>query len=102
MAFFRGQKVVCVAGDWRPHSDVSIYPQKDKIYTIRKIRHDYDGPEPGCYLMLEEIINAPFKFDGKVEEPAYNSVGFRPIVTTDISIFTAMLNTKPLRLPEEV
>lgn len=89
MDWYVGQKVVCVDSDWEIHENSGPVPfstpdpVKGAIYTIRdiEVKEDWVG------LRLEEITN--LIFDGY--ETTYEACGFKPVRTTDISIFTQML-----------
>ena len=84
MAFYVGQKVVCV--------DASRAPllEKNKVYKITSIQLPYlrvDCPPDGV--------------TGTESDRGYQQWRFRPVVepNTDISIFTAMLD--PARIEEK-
>lgn len=75
-----------------------VLPVTGVVYTVREIE-----PEPVdglWYIRLVEIKNDPLPFDFE-RESAFNSARFRPVVErkTDISVFTAMLNTSKERAP---
>ena len=89
MAFYVGQKVVCVdtdnytCGCYCPGNELI----KGEVYTISGLGLLSTG-EPGCNVAeLTPPLNYPFRF---------RQSRFRPIVSrpTDISIFTAMLGPK--------
>jgi hypothetical protein len=91
MAFFVGQKVVCIKRDrWRREYDRRPMPRGERgpafgeLLTIRQIVED-------GYLLFVEIRNPIIKSVG--EEAAFNPHHFRPVIErkTDISIFTRML-----------
>ncbi len=94
--FHIGQKMVCIND--KPmlftRSDV-ISIVNGRIYTIRGI--DLDGCAvdgiPG--LWLEEVVDQPERTCLGVRERSYCASRFRPVRTTDISIFTAMLAPTP-------
>lgn len=85
-----GQKVVCIWDGWNFSVSV-IWPLKGKIYTIREIEcSDFDG----FYLRFIEITNPIIAYpDGRIEEEAFTSNFFRPLIErkTDISIFHKIL-----------
>lgn len=95
MAFHVGQKVVCILDYGKPEmpGDV-IWPEKNKIYTIRTLLAI--GREPS--LRVSEIKNAPHLYSNISVpiEPAFVVYAFRPLIEnkTDISIFTKMLTGK--------
>lgn len=94
MAFYVGQKVVCVEAspraDYTPWK-VSIFDMEGltegRIYTVRAV-----SVQRGVSVIFVIEINRRWKVDGR--EQGYAAVRFRPIVErkTDISIFKAMLN----------
>lgn len=93
MAFHVGQKVVCVrdsVGRMKPAG--VIMPVRDQIYVIRDIVRGFDGRHFRPGLLLEGLINPIGPYD---LEYNFDPDRFRPLVEhkTDISVFTAMLNT---------
>lgn len=91
MSFHIGQKVVCIFDAWsRPYGE--DVPQKDQIYTIRDIIHDSKIDQIG--FRLHEIRNIPHPFtrSGKevIEESAFNSHGFRPLIEKKLGTETGM------------
>lgn len=84
MAWRRGQKLVCIeSGPWEDHEG-----------------RNADGPEKGDIVTFE-CWDEPFA-DGERglncfewPEDTFGADNFRPIVKTDISIFTAMLAPSP-------
>ncbi len=98
--FHVGQMVVCINGDfvdkcWRmvPHM-----PVKSRIYVLRGVVLGWYRPH-GVYLVVEELINPAIKWsDGTTSEPHFLAARFRPVRTTDISIFRKMVE----KLPESV
>jgi hypothetical protein len=93
MHFYIGQRVVCVDVKfsdeplWR--SCVRAFPRLNSIYLIRDIRnvHELVG------LCFHEIVNAPADFAEGYVEAAFDSRRFRPVRTTNIEIFKALLIT---------
>lgn len=95
MAFYVGQKVVCVDDDVR-EADGLKRLFLDRIYTVRAVRsepggkwiHHWKYESETVFLALAEIN------DRKAGDTAYAASRFRPVVErkTDISIFQAMLN----------
>lgn len=86
--FHVGQMVVCVDDEW---TDLDCRPclwaedpRKGLIYEIARIE--------GTWLYLQEIANGI----------GYESCAFRPVVKTDISVFTAMLTPSPRRVKKLV
>ena len=95
MAFYVGQKVVCVDAkglDW------GNYPKEGEVYTIRECLSD---PSNEPVIRLIEIVNneGPNFTLNVYCEPYYRASRFRPIVSrpTSISIFTAMLGPTKVR-----
>lgn len=96
MTFFVGQKVVCIWNEFtHPLAHlVKTFPRKGEIYHVRGFAPIVSplANERYEYLWLVEVVN------GLVEghEPSFAHIAFRPVVEkkTDISIFTALLNTK--------
>lgn len=94
MAFRVGQKVVCVDGTDRDNDASTCrgsywmpnYPDEGSVYTIRDIRGNGG-------LFLVEVVNPQRTWAaGDTAEGCWCPTRFRPVQTTDISIFTAMLN----------
>lgn len=89
MAFYVGQKVVCINGT--PDADEPPpHPIKGAIYTVSEVFAGEGEP----MLQFVEI-----RFDGDAYgdwQPGFRAACFRPIVErkTDISIFTDMLTPK--------
>lgn len=52
-------------------------------------------------ILLEEVLNPVMTFMGGRFEPAFRVKHFRPVKTTDISVFTALLAPTP-RVKEHV
>jgi hypothetical protein len=80
MAFRSGQRVACIDDKWDwPGS----HPVKGEVYTIAAVVPHRDGTKHCPHLVI-----VGFSFQ-------YAQQNFRPLVErkTDISIFTAMLNT---------
>lgn len=80
-----GMKVVCVRGRVR-FNRCDVQPAIGEIYTVRSVFVTVEGVES---IRVNEII-APLHSSGK--EYGFDASRFRPVVDTDISIFTAMLN----------
>lgn len=93
MSFHIGQKVVCVYDGKRSDPD-GEYPEYRGVYTVRElVTHHVDGH---LMLYLQEIRNPVVRVEsGLWAEQAYGAKYFRPVRTTDISIFKAMLVTPP-------
>lgn len=97
--FHIGQKVVCIGGMSADERKAGRYghgtetvPQKGSVYTIRCIVAFGNT----TMLYLSEIVNQPkaYRFpDGidRVTEPPFEAKYFRPVKTTSIEIFRAML-----------
>lgn len=95
MTFRVGQKVVCVENQFEDPYPGDIVPVRGEVYTIRAL-------EPGCenpsetYVLLEEIVNPPNYFvQGGYGELSWDAEAFRPVKTTSIAIFRAMLVSPP-------
>ncbi len=101
MAFRVGQEVVCVDdaqhGQYMPEGAV-FGPGLDgltrgQIYTVREV-FTCDFPDwRGVQIRVNEIVRKTHTTYG-LEIP-FAAARFRPIVKTDISIFTAMLAPSP-------
>ena len=78
-------KVECIrAFDTHQLHAVEVAPVVGRIYTVRNIVRT-----PGLEgFLLEEIINPPINHRNGFNECAFNIDNFRPVRTTDISIFT--------------
>jgi hypothetical protein len=91
MAFYVGQKVVCVDDItcWGPPSEMDGLT-KGRVYTIREFARHQTAGEFGVRLV--EIVR-PLRWDDIIEQP-FILRRFRPVVErkTDISIFTEMLD----------
>ena len=99
MAFYIGQKVVCIDPTWGSATGSKHQlrycpnlPELNAVYTIRGL---HQGSV--LFIWLNEIHNQITTGT----EPFFEAHKFRPVVeaSTDISIFTAMLGPK---LKEEV
>ena len=101
MNFHVGQKVICVNDIFTitSHNIVPNRPVKGCVYTIRGF--DIYPPLVGTAIWLEEIINpeVDFEEDGVegTQEPSFWAWRFRPIRTTSIDVFTAMLAPTPVK-----
>ena len=110
MSFHVGQRVICV--DDRPRVGVragrgdEAMPKAGITYTIRTILHreplglDQDG------VLLEEIVN-PVRWytapAGPIRAELHFRVDrFRPVRTTNIDVFTRMLEPAPRESAEPV
>jgi hypothetical protein len=91
MSFHVGQRVVCVCVNFSPEpiwrSTICVFPKLNWVYRIRCIRevHDIIG------LCFEEMVHPPSDFAEGFVEPAFDSRRFRPIHTTRIEVFRALL-----------
>ena len=105
MSFHVGQRVICVCVNfsrepiWR--GTVRVFPTLNRIYTIRSMRKvdDVTG------LCFEEMVHPLSHFAEGFVEPAFDSRRFRPVRTTTIDDFRALLtphNAKSKRVPELV
>lgn len=80
-----GDKVECVRDDWNPHPENGeVLPSKGRVYTVRGV---YDCLGRVEAIFLEEIVNPPRIWAGGVDEFAFQTSFFRPVRTTDISVF---------------
>jgi hypothetical protein len=101
MHFYIGQRVVCVDVKfsheplWR--SCVRALPRLNSIYLVRDIRkvHELVG------LCFHEIVNASADFEEGHVEAAFDSRRFRPVHTTNIEIFKALLITDRGGVPRQ-
>lgn len=92
-----GDKAVCIADSKvRPYPG-ETFPKKGDILTVREVL-----PTDPAFahfspvdLLFEEIHNAPQRIGADMEELSFNAYRFRPVVKTDISIFTSMLSPAP-------
>ena len=91
--FYVGQKVVCVDdGPSGFTGRANRVLTKGQIYTVSKSwEHAYRGAP--VVLLAEVDPDKPY-------HECFSAARFRPVVDrkTDISIFTAMLNTKPVEV----
>ncbi|WP_199086030.1 hypothetical protein [Bosea sp. ASV33] len=112
MAFYAGQKVVCVGGSesrlpdqarkfwahWRRQWGVAA-PSKGSVYTIRETRNRKDGTQG---VRLIEIVNPVCEWsDAPPQEPWDHAEDFRPLLDrpTDISVFERLLS--PVKQAED-
>lgn len=101
MAFYVGQKVVCVDDEVR-EADGKKRLINGQVYTIRAIASDFSHPSwtriakygSGDVVWLREIANR------LTSDAPYNARRFRPVVEReyDIGIFKAMLNPSDERV----
>lgn len=85
MAFYRGQKVVCIDASGEPGKTwLADIPEEGQVYTVFMVFIS----QGELQLVLDEIKN------DAVFDHGYRAKRFRPVVErkTDISVFTAMLN----------
>lgn len=91
MAFYVGQKVICVRDDIAaPRKYPEAYPKRGCVYTIRGIK---EGGKRGVAVWLEEIHNQKFSYDDGYREVSFYHWRFRPVIErkTSIEIFQRML-----------
>ena len=104
--FHVGQKVVCVNArprrkDLHPRYVSTVTPRLRAVYTIRDIfdASPYGFDEPA--LLLVEIVNPVRGYSAPtgpvVCEQFWLASRFRPVRTTSIDIFRAMLEPVPTR-----
>lgn len=103
MAFRRGQRVICVKrGKWVGQDyDLVAWPVYGETYTIRDIVDDSMHPVPGVGFRFEEVVNPVLWHAEGMHEPTFHSIRFRPVRTTDISVFTKLLAPAPKRKVKE-
>jgi hypothetical protein len=75
-------------------------PVRGNVYTIRTFVVPYAGYPGTPGILLEEIINPPCPYFEGTFEPSFFPSHFRPLTkhSTDISVFTAMLDKTPERV----
>lgn len=99
MAFRVGQKVACIKGGvfCHPENPNSVILNKGDVFTIRGI----DEPSADCAVLGLWFVEIKLEPLEGCQEPSFAARRFRPIVEpkTDISIFTAMLETKKAKEP---
>jgi hypothetical protein len=104
--FHIGQRVICVddkfVGENRVFdptftSRCPNLPVRGNVYTIRAFVVPYAGYPGTPGILLEEIINPPCPYSEGTFEPSFFPSHFRPLTkhSTDISVFTAMLDKTP-------
>lgn len=104
--FHVGMKVVCISDQWEDRSFFYKTPTQGQVYTIEHIENSETSS--GICFLLYELTNAPVTglcFGKEVfQEPGFDSGGFRPLVSTNISIFEKMLTKKPRKkaVPKKV
>ncbi|MBO6542321.1 MAG: hypothetical protein JJ939_16050 [Alphaproteobacteria bacterium] len=91
MAFYVGQKVVCVDDDFLGNEGPEIFPQKGVVYTVRELvggRYQNDA----TYLRLVEIVNKRRWYRDRLwrTEPCFTVEAFRPLTDTKKSTETGM------------
>lgn len=96
MSFHVGQKVVCINDRGIENDLFERGPTKGEVYTIRNIRTDKRG---NVGFRLVEIVNQPNPRREPDEtgdrEAGFYARRFRPVKTTSIEIFKAMLVNPP-------
>mgnify|MGYP001610460208 CR=1 FL=1 len=102
MNFHIGQKIVLINDKWSADADkyVPNRPVKGGVYTIR----GFDGGQldPDEFgVFLEEMVNPERDYLGGRQEGSFYAHRFRPVRTTSIDVFTAMLAPTP-RIKEAV
>lgn len=93
MAFHVGQRVVCVDASWTNTLDLQELVEGE-TYTVVGLRL---GPESGtpCVDVEGPVIPRPEWMPTRVYP--YRSTRFRPVRTTSIDCFTALLHPAPKR-----
>jgi len=96
--FFEGQQVVCinVGHVCEARNDYLHMLEKGHVYTVRDVIENASFSLPGFGLRVDSLYLP--KCDVTGIEEAWHPVRFRPCATTDIGIFTQMLD----RIPERV
>jgi len=96
--FYVGQKVVRISGNECLPNGPAIYPDYEKVYTIRAI-NDWGGDI--ILIRLHEIDNSHMVPEYGSVEPGFHYSKFRAVVErkADISIFKAMLTPSKVREP---
>jgi len=97
--FKRGQKVICIDGNWHNNSNhpTENYPQKGQIYTIRLACPDNRNPDKVWYdvIQLEEINNpitdAKWPTLSQAWWPEQNFRSLNWMRPTDIGVFKKIL-----------
>lgn len=100
-----GQKVVCVRDCWDVFPDHLVgqrvpLPRAGVEYVVRSTAFDADGPGIRLHWLILPANPAGI-------EPAFSVFGrdgapnFKPVIETDISIFTAMLSRPPRKRVKE-
>jgi hypothetical protein len=92
MTFRVGQKVVCV-DDAGTDETGRIELVRGTIYTVRWQGFHWSDyyPEPLYCVRLEEVWRKDEWVGDDNEDCPFRASRFRPLIETDISIFTAML-----------
>jgi hypothetical protein len=86
-----GQKVVCVKSAKSRHDSNEIV--KGRVYTVR---HIYLGRWNGGVEIVTVCLEGHVvTLNSRGEQMGWAHSNFRPLVTTDISVFTAMLVKPP-------
>lgn len=107
MAFYVGQKVVCVDASNRPGRRwyPGEAPVEGSVYTIVGVRASKKPERAPFVLAFKELerceeMRAWLIERGRKDWPGYGSNRFRPLVErkTDISIFKAMLSPSDARV----
>ena len=104
--FHIGQRVICVDDNIIGENGVfdraftercPHLPVKGRTYTVRGFIVPYAGYSGTPGMLLEEIVNPPYRYVEGTFEPSFFPSHFRPLAErkTDISLFTAMLYKKP-------
>jgi hypothetical protein len=99
MTFYVGQKITMSRPipPWFERPEGIVLPEFGIIYTVRDLEV-YDDSE---WLRLDEIRNHDVMEHGRLIEPWFETVGFRPVVErkTDISVFAELLDTTKSKEP---
>jgi hypothetical protein len=103
MNFRVGQKVVCVDDARQPLTAqfTPNMPARGSVYTVRAL--DYCAVSDTQGIFLTEIVNPVFDWaNAPRSELAFKSTRFRPVKTTSIECFKALLAPVPKKQKERV
>ena len=101
MSFHVGQRVICVCVNfsrepiWR--GTIRVFPTLNRIYTIRSMRQVDDV----IGLCFDEMVHPLSDFAEGYVEPAFDGRRFRPVRTTTIDDFRALLTPLNAKLKHE-
>jgi len=90
-----GDVVVCINDKYSPTFDAVHKPKLNQVLTIRAMRISESPSTKGKASLTFNEIRNPLHIPTQ-QEYAFVYTRFRPARKTDISCFTALLNTKEL------